>query len=118
MSSILAKINLTAHASFLNTQCWTNTASSQLRARFFQTSQLWCRDAVEYNARRREQYANDLEYRQRILRYRNAAVTNAKSCERYAEDLEYRKMLLQAYTVTYRENCNNKAQKHSLSTGF
>jgi hypothetical protein len=103
MSFILAKINLTAHASFSNAQCWTDTASSQLRVRFFQTSQLWCKDAA-YNARRRERYANDPEHRQkRIAQSRgpDIAAFNATARDRYANDPEYRKRRLQAKIESY-----------------
>jgi hypothetical protein len=130
MSSILAKINLTAHVSFLNTQCWTNTASSQLRVRFFQTSQLWCRDAAAYNARQRERYASDPEFRQRMLQSqaKHRAMGRPEHIQKYLNDQDYRESVAeksradnidkeakrQALVNFYKQNVNNYAQKHAL----
>jgi hypothetical protein len=130
MPSILAKIGLTTRASFLNSQCWTNTASSQSLVCFFHSSQLWCKDVAAYNARRRERYASDQEYQQRTLResIKSKAARRPEHIQKYLNDKDYREFVnekernakkdreaqRQADMVRYRENRNNYAQKHNL----
>jgi hypothetical protein len=134
MPSILAKIGLTTRASFLNSQCWTNTASSQSLVRFFHPSQLWCKDNAAYNARQRERYANDPEYRQRQLQYRAkcyakaTAIRRPEHIQKYLNDKDYREFVhdkernakkdreaqRQADMIRYREDRNNYAQKLNL----
>ncbi|CAD0085169.1 unnamed protein product [Aureobasidium mustum] len=68
MSSILAKIGLTASAtSFGFSQCRSSIASHQSLVRFFHSSQFWYGDNAANNAKNRERYANDPEYRNRML---------------------------------------------------
>ena len=137
MSSILVKIGLTTRASLLYSQCWTSTASSQSLVRFFHPSQSWSKlDNATRNARQRERYANDLEYRQRQKQFvaRNLVKTRAERrpehVQKYLNDQEYRELANEQYrlrgrkrdreaqrqsvTLLYRENRNNYKQKHSL----
>jgi hypothetical protein len=95
MPSILAKIGLTTRASFLNSQCWTNTASSQSLVCFFHSSQLWCKDVAAYNARRRERYASDQEYQQRTLResIKSKAARRPEHIQKYLNDKDYREFV-------------------------
>ncbi|KAG9561709.1 hypothetical protein KCU71_g8103, partial [Aureobasidium melanogenum] len=67
MSSILAKVGLTASASLLFSHCLSGIASIQPLARYFHSSQFWYNDNAARNARLRERYASDPEYRNRLL---------------------------------------------------
>lgn len=68
MSSILAKIGLTASAtSFGFSQCRSSIAYHHSLVRFFHSSQFWYGDNAARNAKQRERYANDPEYRNMML---------------------------------------------------
>ena len=136
MPSILAKIESTARASFLYSQCWNNAAPSQSLVRFFHSSQLWCVDSAARNAKRRERYANDPEYRQRKLailrksRAKHMPAKRSQHIQEYINNPEYRETLRKLYearnevrdkeavnqglAILYRENRNNFKQKNLL----
>lgn len=137
MSSILVKIGLTTHAGFLYSQCWASTASSQSLVRFFHPSQSWSKsDNATRNARQRERYANDPEYRQRRKQFAAKSQVNIRAerrpehVQKYLNDKEYRELVneqyrfrgrkrdreaqSQAVALYHRENRNNYKQKHSL----
>ena len=132
MPSLLARIGLTARVSYLYSQCWSNTASSPSSlVRVFHSSQLWCRDAAARNARLRERYANDPEYRQRVLQKNKifAARRRPAHIQKYLKDPEYREMMNERdrvlelrrdpkvkrqRAVRLKENRNNLHQKHAF----
>ncbi|KAH0394209.1 hypothetical protein KCU89_g11603, partial [Aureobasidium melanogenum] len=141
MSSILAKVGLTASASLLFSHCRSGIASIQPLARYFHSSQFWYNDNAARNARKREKYASDPEFRNRLLQRRRERYANdpdvreknrqthikwrAKNrpehVQNYLSDAEYRDSKKRPYSkldattqrayVKYKENFNNRYQK-------
>lgn len=148
MPSFLAKTGSTARASFLYSQCWSNTASSPSSlVRVFHSSQLWCEDAAtpqsakdRLNARRKERYTNDPEHREKRLQCARVGMARMRATRRpqhvqqYINDPEYRELwkererlrargrdreaLRQAVTTFLEENRNNYRQKNLFHRWF
>jgi hypothetical protein len=144
MSSILAKVGLTASASLLFSHCRSGIASIQPLARYFHSFQFWYNDNAARNARAREKYASDPEYRRRriqavVERYTNDPDVREKNRQRnikrraknrpehvqnYLNDAKYRGSLKYERTrsdasrereyAEFRENVNNRYQKFAL----
>lgn len=99
MSSILAKVGLTASASLVLPQCRSSIASFELLARCFHSSQSWYipyKDRAAKNAKAREKYASDPEYRKRQIQ-----LNAERNRQRYHSDPVYRKRNHQ-YTIESR----------------
>ncbi|KEQ62610.1 uncharacterized protein M437DRAFT_66466 [Aureobasidium melanogenum CBS 110374] len=109
MSSILAKVGLTASASFVFSRCCSSIAPFELLARCFHSSQSWYtpyNDRAAKNAKAREKYANDPEYRKKKIQQ-----ATERNRQRYINDPAYREYLRQATTRLRARNRPEHVQK-------